>query len=59
MVHAKSAMMLDMNGSWPAGFVYWHSNGQIHGERIQSRIYHSPSLYYARYRKDFIAALAR
>lgn len=58
MVQAKSAMMLDMNGSWPAGFVYWHNNGQIHGERIQSHVYHSPSLYYTRYRKDFVAALA-
>lgn len=59
LVQAKSAMMLDMNGSWPAGFVYSHSNGQIHGQRIQSHIYHFPSLYYERYRKDFIAVLAR
>ena len=58
LVHAKSAIMLDMNGSWPAGFVYWHSKGQIHGQRIQSHVYHSPSLYYTRYRKDFIAVLA-
>jgi hypothetical protein len=55
---ARTAIMLDMNGSWPGAFVYIHHVGRISGMRINSRIYHQPSLYYTRYRKDFIVALA-
>jgi hypothetical protein len=55
-VHARTAMSLDMNGSWPMAFTYTHAAG-VHGVRIDSREYHDPSVYYTRYRKDFIAAL--
>ena len=54
----NEAMMLDMNRTWPTGFVYRHSHGNIHGTRINDNIYHSPSIYLTRNEKDFIAVEA-
>jgi hypothetical protein len=53
--HAQTAMMLDMNVVWPAGFVYTHRNGQLHGTKINSHVYRSPSVYLTQYQKDFIS----
>jgi hypothetical protein len=58
-VGARAAMVLDMNKSWPGGFVYSHLAGHIAGQRIQRLEYHSPSVYYARFTKDFVAVLRR
>lgn len=56
-IRARTAMMLDMNGSWPGAFVYWRAGVRLQGKRIHPSIYHDPSLYYVRYKKDFIVAL--
>ena len=56
LTHARTAMSLDINGSWPMAFTYTHNAG-VSGVRIAYREYHDPSVYYTRYRKDFIAAL--
>jgi hypothetical protein len=56
LTHATTAMSLDMNGSWPMAFTYIHVAG-VSGVRIDPREYHDASVYYTRYRKDFIAAL--
>ena len=57
LVHARTAIMLDMNLSQPGGFVYWKQGGHIDGERILPSIYHIPAVYLHQYRKDFVAAL--
>jgi Phosphodiester glycosidase len=59
IVRAKEAMLLDMNKSWPGGFVYEHPASGIVGQRIHPLEWHSPSVYYARFTKDFIAVLLR
>jgi len=56
LAHARTAMSLDMNGSWPMAFTYTHPAG-VSGMRVDAREYHDPSIYYTRYRKDFITAL--
>jgi hypothetical protein len=58
-VGVQRAMVLDMNKSWPGGFVYWHTSTGIHGARIQPQEVHSPEVYYQRYTKDFVAVLVR
>jgi hypothetical protein len=58
-VGVQRAMVLDMNKSWPGGFVYWRTPAGLHGSRIQPQEYHAPSVYYARYTKDFVVVLAR
>ena len=58
-VGAQRAIALDMNKSWPGGFVYRHTAGAIVGQRVHPLQYHSPSVYYARYTKDFVAVLRR
>ena len=59
LVRARTAMVLDMNKSWPGGFVYAHTAAGMSGQRIQPQEYHVPSVYYARYTKDFVAVLLR
>jgi hypothetical protein len=56
---ARVAMVLDMNRSWPGGFVYQHPTAGVTGQRIQPQEYHLPSVYYARFKKDFIVVLPR
>jgi hypothetical protein len=58
-VHARTAMVLDMNKSWPGGFVYSHSGGGITGRRIYPTIWHDPSVYFHRFTKDFVVAMVR
>ena len=56
-VGARTAMMLDMNGSWPMAFTYTHAPA-LAGLRLNPHQYHDPSVYLTRYRKDFVVALA-
>jgi hypothetical protein len=53
------AVMLDMNISWPTGFVYRHAGGRVTGMKINAAIVRPPSTYNARFEKDFIAVLTR
>jgi hypothetical protein len=56
---ATEAVMLDMNISWPTGFTYSHVGGHLLGSKINYHVVRSPSTYYARFRKDFVAVLTR
>ena len=58
-IHAPTAMMLDMNGDWPGAFVYFHQGSRVVGVRIHPNIYHNSSMYFTRYKKDFIVALLK
>ena len=58
-VGVQRAMVLDMNKSWPGGFVYWHTPQGLVGQRIQPMETHAPSVYQRRYTKDFIVVQAR
>lgn len=51
---AREAIMLDMNISWPTGFVYSHAGGHVVGRRINHWIVRPPSTYLTRFKKDFI-----
>jgi hypothetical protein len=55
----REAVMLDMNISWPTGFTYTHVGGHLVGSKINYHVVRSPSTYYTRFRKDFVAVLAR
>jgi hypothetical protein len=55
----REALALDMNVTWPTGFVYAHRGARITGQRINPAVMRSPSSYYARFTKDFVAVLAR
>ena len=59
LVRAREAMMLDMNRSWPGGFVYEHPASGVTGQRIHPQEWHSASVYYSRFTKDFVAVLLR
>ena len=54
-VGVREAMMLDMNISWPTGYVYSHVGGQVVGARINHWTVRPPSTYLTRFKKDFIA----
>ena len=58
LVHAKEAIMLDMNKSWPSGFTYAHHQTTITGNPIHPGIYRAPGMYLTRFKKDFVVALA-
>jgi hypothetical protein len=58
-VGVRTAMVLDMNKSWPGGFFYWRTPSGTVGRRIQSQEWHVPSVYYTRFTKDFVAVLSR
>jgi len=53
-----TAIDLDMNISWPTGFVYAHQGSHVTGQRINPNIVRSPSTYLQRFKKDFIAVVA-
>jgi hypothetical protein len=55
----RDAVMLDMNETWPTGFLYRHSSSGIHGKRINSSIVKSPDIYFRRNDKDFIVVSPR
>ena len=52
----RNAVVLDMNLSWPTGFVY---TGYHKGHRIHPAIQRDPSTYYSRFERDFVVALPR
>ena len=55
----RTAVMLDMNGSWPTGFVYDHRARMSLpiGRKISSTIVRPPSTYFAPFKMDFVVAL--
>ena len=57
-VGVRTAVMLDMNGSWPTGFVYDHRAhmGRPIGHKITPTIVRPPSTYYTQFKKDFVVA---
>jgi len=58
---AETAIILDMNKSWPTGFVYDAPKGSSPpvGHRIQPSIWRDASAYLHRFQKDFFVALTR
>jgi hypothetical protein len=52
------AVMLDMNVTWPTGYTYTHVAGHPHGTRINYHIVRPPTIYFTRFRKDFVAVLS-
>ncbi len=52
----RNAVVLDMNLTWPMGFVY---TGNHIGHRIHPQIMRDPSTYYSRFKRDFVVALPR
>lgn len=56
---AVDAVMLDMNRSWPTGFVYRHVGTRTVGYRIDPRIVRDPSTYLHPFKKDFVVVAVR
>ena len=61
LVGVRTAVMLDMNKSWPTGYYYdAPASGHLPaGHRIHPGIWRNPSTYYSQFSKDFVVALAR
>ncbi len=57
-VGMQFAMILDMNGIWPTGFVYTHTKRHLIGMKINPNIERGPKLYLRPADKDFIAVLS-
>ena len=59
-VGARTAVMLDMNKSWPMGFYYSKpgSSGQPAGHPVLPTVMRDASSYYEQFSKDFVVALA-
>lgn len=57
-VGVQFAIVLDMNGIWPTGFVYTHTGTHLIGMKINPNIERMPKLYMRPTDKDFIAVLA-
>jgi hypothetical protein len=55
----REAIDLDMNISWPTGFVYSHEGGKVVGHKINPHIVRSPSTYLSRFKKDFVVVQPR
>ena len=53
------AVDLDMNVSWPTGFVYSHVGGRTTGTKINPHVVRPPSTYLSRFKKDFVVVSAR
>ena len=58
-VGVRTAVVLDMNKSWPMGFSYAAPQGgqPPAGRPIQSGVYRDASTYYEQFKKDFVVAL--
>jgi hypothetical protein len=56
---ARTAIMLDMNMSQPAGFYYRHANGSIKGHRVHPSVVDPATIYLHPWDKDFIVAVAK
>jgi hypothetical protein len=56
-VGVRTAVMLDMNKSWPTGFYYEHTgSGHPHGHRILDSVWRDPTTYFQQFKKDFFVA---
>ena len=53
------AIDLDMNVSWPTGFVYSHAGGRTVGAKINPHVVRPPSTYLTRFKKDFVVVSPR
>ena len=53
------AIDLDMNVSWPTGFVYSHVGGRTIGTKINPNVVRPPSTYLTRFKKDFVVVSPR
>ena len=53
-VRVVDAVMLDMNKSWPTGFVYSHNGSRTTGARIDPHVVRDPSTYFQPFKKDFV-----
>jgi len=51
---AQMVIALDMNLSWPTGFLYEHKGGQVVGSKISRFATRMPSIYLTRFKKDFV-----
>ena len=58
-LRVREAIDLDMNISWPTGFVYSHVGGKVVGKKINPHIVRSPSTYLSRFKKDFVVVSPR
>jgi hypothetical protein len=58
-VGVREAIDLDMNVSWPTGFVYSHVGGRVVGQKINPHVVRSPSTYLSRFKKDFVVVQPR
>lgn len=58
-LHVRVAVMLDMNGTWPTGYLYRHRGGRVTGVRIAPWLHNPPSVYLTRYKKDFVVVSPR
>ncbi|MBI1378498.1 MAG: hypothetical protein GC157_13590 [Frankiales bacterium] len=58
-VGAVEAVDLDMNISWPTGFVYHHTGSGLAGARINPGVVRPPSTYFHQFYKDFVAVESR
>jgi hypothetical protein len=58
-VGVVEAIDLDMNVSWPTGFVYSHAGGRTVGAKINPHIARPPSTYLSWFKKDFVVVSAR
>jgi hypothetical protein len=56
--HVRTAVMLDMNKSWPSAFVYQHRGRTVVGRRILPSIWRDPVIYLQQFSKDFVVAMA-
>lgn len=52
---ARFAIDLDMNGYFPAGFIYRHVGSSVIGSRINPHVVHFPAIYLVPYQKDFFS----
>ncbi len=53
-VGARVAIVLDMNGLWPTGYLYSHHGKTIRGTKINANIVRSPKIYFDTLNKDFV-----
>ena len=57
-VGVRTAVMLDMNKSWPMGFVYDAPRGGNLpvGHPVQAAVWRDSSTYFSQFSKDFVVA---
>jgi hypothetical protein len=58
-IGARFEIDLDMNTSWPTGFVYRRAAGKVVGTAINPSVVRPPSIYLQQFKKDFLAVSSR